>query len=122
MHSNDIAVLNTKVVAYDPVEAGTSVVKVVIGQNDQHGVLALLALHQHSITPEELKGFHGIVGERNHGVVIVHGIGHTVDGAVSLWMGVPGTRVVQSGILHQRVGLLLFLQNGSGCIELLLDG
>jgi hypothetical protein len=43
MHSDDVAMLDAKVVADNSVHAGTSIIKVVIGQNDQDSVLPLLA-------------------------------------------------------------------------------
>ena len=43
MNSDDVAMLDTKVVADYSIHARASVVKVVIGQNDQDGILPLLA-------------------------------------------------------------------------------
>ena len=77
MDSDNVAVLHTEVVAHNTVDTGASIIKVVIGQDDQHSVLALLALDQDCVTTEELKGLHGVVREGDHRVIIVNGIGHT---------------------------------------------
>lgn len=79
MHGDDITVLDTEIVAHNTVDAGTAIIQIIIGQDDQYCVLALLSLDQHRVTPEELKGFHGIVRKSDYRVVIVHSIRHTVD-------------------------------------------
>jgi hypothetical protein len=78
VNGDDIAVLDAEVVAHNTVDAGTAVIEIIVGQDNQHSVLALLALDQNCVTTEELEGLHGVVGESNNGVVIVDGIGHTV--------------------------------------------
>jgi hypothetical protein len=75
--SDDVAVLDTKVVAHNTVDASASVIEIVIGEDDQHGVLALLALNENCVTTEELESLHGVVREGNHRVIIVNGIGNT---------------------------------------------
>lgn len=54
MDGDDVAVLDSEIVSNDPVDTGTSVVKIIIGQNNQHGVLALFSFYQHGIASEEL--------------------------------------------------------------------
>lgn len=75
MHGDDIAVLDPQIVSNHTVDAGTAIIQIVIRQDDQHSIPALLALDQHRVTTEELQSFHGVVREGNDGVVIVHGIG-----------------------------------------------
>lgn len=58
---NDIAVLDTEVVSHNTVDASTSIIQLIIGQDDQNSVLPLLALHQNCITSEKLEGLHGVV-------------------------------------------------------------
>lgn len=58
---DDVSVLHAQIVADNSVDACASIVKIVVGENDQNSVLSLLALHQHSITTEELKSLHGVV-------------------------------------------------------------
>jgi hypothetical protein len=58
---DDIAVLDPQVVADNPVDAGTAVIEVIVGQDDQHGVLPLLAADQHCVTTEQLEGIHGVI-------------------------------------------------------------
>lgn len=61
VHSDHVAVLDTKVVTHNTVDAGASIIEIVIGEDDQHGILALLALHENCITTEELESLHGVV-------------------------------------------------------------
>jgi hypothetical protein len=118
---NDVAVLHTEVVAHNAVDAGTAIIEIIIGQDNQHSVLALLALDQNCVAPEELEGFHGVVGESNNGVVIVDGIGHAVMDELSTSVSPSkGVLLNWGGPLHQRVGLLLLLKDGSSSVELLL--
>jgi hypothetical protein len=75
--SDDVAVLYTEVVSDHAVDTGTAIIKVIIGKDDQNGILSLLSLDQDCVTTEELQGLHGIVGQSNNRVVIVNGIGDT---------------------------------------------
>jgi hypothetical protein len=74
---NDVAVLDTEVVADNTVDAGLTILEIVVGENDQDGVLALLSLDQDSIATEELESLHGVVREGDDGVVIVGGVSDT---------------------------------------------
>lgn len=84
MDGDDIAVLHTEVVADNTVDAGTAIVEIIIGQDNQHSVFALLALDQDCVTTEELESFHGVVGKSDNRVVIIDGIGHTVMNELSV--------------------------------------
>jgi hypothetical protein len=44
VNSNNIAVLDTEVVSDNAVDAGATIIEVIISQDNQHSVLALLAL------------------------------------------------------------------------------
>lgn len=59
--SDNIAVLDAQVVADNSVDAGTSIIKVIVREDDQNGVLPLLALNQHGVATEELQRLHGVV-------------------------------------------------------------
>jgi len=74
---NDVAVLDTEVVADNAVDAGLTILEIVVGENDQDGVLALLSLDQNGIATEELESLHGVVREGDDGVVIVGGVSNT---------------------------------------------
>ena len=74
MDGDNITVLDTQVVADDTVDAGAAIIEVVVGKDDQNGVLSLLATDQHGVATEELEGVHGVVGEGNDRVIIVDGI------------------------------------------------
>jgi hypothetical protein len=75
--SDDVSVLDTEVVADNTVDAGLTIFKIVVGENDQDGVLALLSLDQNSVATEELESLHGVVREGDDGVVIVGGVSNT---------------------------------------------
>lgn len=77
MDSNDVAVLDTEVVADNTVDAGLTILEIVVGENNQDGILALLSLDQNGVATEELESLHGVVGEGNDGVVIVGGVSNT---------------------------------------------
>ena len=78
MDIDDITQLDTQVVADHAIHTGGAIVKIVVGEHGQDGVLALLALDQDGVATEELKSLQGVVGQRDDGVVIVHRIGNTV--------------------------------------------
>lgn len=94
---DDIAMLHAEVVANDAVQASAAVIQVIIGENDQDGVLPLLAADEDGVTAEQLESVHGVVREGNDGVVVIRGIGD-----------------------HQLVGLLLLLENGRGNVIVLV--
>lgn len=77
--SDDITVLDAEIVADDPVDTCAAIVEVVVGKDDQNSVLSLLALDENGVATEELEGFHRVVGKGNDGIVIVGGIGNTVN-------------------------------------------
>lgn len=74
MDSDNIAVLDSEVMSNYTVHAGAPIIQFVISENDEHCVLALLALDQYSIAAEELQSLHSVVRERNDRVIIVSGI------------------------------------------------
>lgn len=80
MNGDNVAVLHAKVVSDDTVQANAAVIEIIIGQHNQNGILALLALDEDGVTSEELQGIHSVVGEGDDGVIIVDGIGNTVGG------------------------------------------
>ena len=53
--------LNPKVVTDNSVYPSTAVIQIIIRKYDQDGVFPLLSLNQHSITSEELEGFHSVI-------------------------------------------------------------
>lgn len=65
MDSDNVAVLDAEVVADDTVDAGLTILEIVVGQDNQDGVLALLSLDQDGVATEELESLHGVVGEGN---------------------------------------------------------
>lgn len=61
MNGDNIAVLDAKVVANNAVQPGAAIIKVIVGQNNKHGVLSLLASDKDGIAAEELKSLHRVV-------------------------------------------------------------
>jgi hypothetical protein len=81
---DDIAMLDTKVVANNAVDASLTILEIVISKDNQDSVLALLSLDQDRVATEELKSLHGVVGKGNDGVVIVGGVSDTGGSIVSV--------------------------------------
>ena len=79
---DDISVLHPQVVSDHSIYPCRAIIELIICQDDQDGVLSLLALYQDCVATEQLKCFHGVVGECDNGVVIVYGVGDA-DGEVS---------------------------------------
>jgi hypothetical protein len=52
-------VLDTKVVADDTVDASAAIIELLISQDNEHGVLSLLAADKDGVTTEKLQGVHG---------------------------------------------------------------
>jgi hypothetical protein len=52
MHGDHISVLDTEVMPDNTVDTGTSIVQIVVGENDENGVLALLSLDQDCVATE----------------------------------------------------------------------
>lgn len=77
VYSDNVAVLHTEVVSDHTVDTGTAIIKVIVGEDNQNGILSLLSLDQDCVTTEELQSLHGVVGQSNNRVVIVNGIGDT---------------------------------------------
>lgn len=50
--SDHVAVLDTEVVSYNSVNAGATVIKLLIGQDNEDGVLSLLASDKNCVTSE----------------------------------------------------------------------
>ena len=115
MDSNHVAVLDAEVVANNTVDAGAAVIKLIIGKDDEDGILSLLASYQDGITTEELEFLHGSLRESDDAVVIVDSIGNPDVRLV--WSSIKGEGA--GGNLHKLVRLLLLLQDGgSGVIFL----
>ena len=74
---DNVTMLDTEVVADNAVDAGLTILEIVVGKNDQDGILALLSLDQNGIATEELESLHGVVREGDDGVVIVGGVSNT---------------------------------------------
>ena len=74
MDGNHVAVLDAEIVADHTVEASAVVVQIVVGQNDEHRVLPLLATNKHGIATEQPELVHRVGGEDNGRVVVDDGI------------------------------------------------
>jgi hypothetical protein len=77
---DDIALPCSKVIANNTTHADTSIIKAVIGQNDQEGNLPLLSFDRNRVTSEQLQSVHVILWEGDNRVVIVASIGENRRG------------------------------------------
>jgi hypothetical protein len=93
-----VTVLDPQVMAHDSVDASAAIIELIIGEDNEDGVLSLLASDKNGVTSEELERVHGGLGEGNDAVVIVDGIGD-----------------------HQLVGLLLLLEDRGRGVIFVLD-
>ena len=109
MDGNDVTVLDPQVVTDDSVDPDTTIIQLIICENDQDGVLSLLASDQDGITTEKLKSVHSIVGQGDDGVIIINGISNPECSSVSVSHEASGRLL---SCIHQLVGLLLLLQDG----------
>jgi hypothetical protein len=71
-----ITVLDSQVVTNNSVDASATVIELLVSEDDENGVLSLLASNQDGVASEELELVHGGLGEGNDTVVIVDGIGN----------------------------------------------
>lgn len=67
--------LDAEIVANNSVDAGAAIVQFVIGQNNQDGILSLLATNEHGVSAEKLECVHGGFGQGDNAVIVVDGIG-----------------------------------------------
>ena len=75
MDRNHVTMLDSEVVANNPVDAGAAIIELVIGKHNQHSILSLLASHEDCIPTEKLERVHGGLGKGDNAIVIVDGIG-----------------------------------------------
>jgi len=54
MNGNDIAMLDSQIVPNHTIHTRTSIIQIIISKDDENGILALLSLHKHGITTEQL--------------------------------------------------------------------
>jgi hypothetical protein len=83
MNSDDIAVLDAKVMSNNTVHTCTPVIQLIISKDDQDCILAFLSFYQDSVTTKQLQSLHGVVGECNNRIIIVDGIRNPVATCVS---------------------------------------
>lgn len=76
MDGNHVTVLDSQVVTNNSVDASATVIELLVSEDDEDGVLSLLASNQDGVAAEELELIHGGLGEGNDTVVIVDGIGN----------------------------------------------
>jgi hypothetical protein len=73
MHRNNVAEAHPQVLANYFVHADLPFFAEFVSQNDAHGILALLALDEHSVTAKQLKLVHFLQIQGHDTVVVVHG-------------------------------------------------
>jgi len=74
LHDNNITQAHTQILADNLVHADLCLLAGVIGKDNTHGVLALLALDEDSVTTEKRELLHGVEVERNDAIVVIDGI------------------------------------------------
>lgn len=74
VNGNNVSETDAQVVADDLVDANLGLLNVVVGENNQHGVAALLALDEHGVAAEETELLHGGSVHGKNRVVVVGGI------------------------------------------------
>lgn len=58
VNCDHISVLDSEVVSDNTVDASATVIKLLISEDDKHGILSLLATNEHGVTTEELQRVH----------------------------------------------------------------
>lgn len=76
MDGDHITVLDSQVVTNNSVDASAAIIELIIGKDNENGVLSLFASNENGVTAEELELVHRSLGEGNDTVVIVDGIGN----------------------------------------------
>ena len=71
-----VTVLDAKVVADDTVDASAAVIELLVGEDDEHRVLSLLASNEDGVASEKLESVHGGLGQGNDAVVVIDSIGN----------------------------------------------
>jgi len=61
VNSDDISMLYPEIVTDDTIHTCASIIKIVVGQNDQHSILSLLSLYEDCVTAEQLQRLHRVV-------------------------------------------------------------
>jgi hypothetical protein len=56
--SDHVTVLDTEIVADNPVDAGAAIIELLISKDNENGVLSLLSADKNSVATEQLQGVH----------------------------------------------------------------
>ncbi|TFB02298.1 hypothetical protein CCMA1212_006004 [Trichoderma ghanense] len=74
-HSDSLGLFEA-VVTDNTVDSGATLIELLVGEDDEHCLLSLLAADKDGVATEELEGVHGGLGQGNDAVVIVDGVGN----------------------------------------------
>lgn len=110
MDSDNVTMLHAEVMPDNPVDAGTSIIKLVVSQHNQNRLLALLASDKNCVASEESEDVHSVVGERDRGVIIVNGISNTKHRAISNAQITPYGRISGSRAHIKLLGFFFFFR------------
>ena len=77
--SDDIAMLHPEVMTNNAIHPRTAIIKVIFSKDNQNCVLPLFAFDENCVATEKPQGFHGVVGKADDRIIIVDGIGNTVE-------------------------------------------
>jgi len=111
VYCDNVAVLDSEIVPDHTVHPGASIIKIIVRQDDQYCIFSLLALYKDGISPKELQRLHSVVREGDDRIIVVDCICNAVA-----TKSVNSTLEGRSENVHQRVWLLLFLQDGGRCV------
>lgn len=107
MNGDNVSVLDPQIVTNNTVETSAAVIKIIVREDNQDGVLSLLSTNQDGIAAEELERLHGVIGESDDGVVIIDGVGYPVfPMSVKVPLRLDGKAFGREG--HTSTGLASF--------------
>ena len=82
--------LDTQVVSNNAVDPRATIIELVVGKHDEHGILSLLALDEYRVSAKQVEVLHGLIRQTYDRVVIVRGICDSAAkvSKASIWKGV----------------------------------
>lgn len=110
MDSDNVTMLHAEVMPDNPIDTGTSVIKLVISQHNQNRLLALLASDKNCVASEEPEDVHGVVGEGDRGVIIVNGISNTDHQVISNAQVTPYGQISGAKAYIKLLGFFFFFR------------
>ena len=76
MNCNNVAMLNAEVMSNNTIHTRATIIEIIISEDDENGVLALLSADENGIATEQLELLHRVVGQGDDRVVIIGSVRH----------------------------------------------